>query len=288
MSEQQDRRCVGRHGPGADIRYGQDVRRERVDDGCDGDGRTLPVEIAQEEDDPGTGGDSGGPLFDLNGAVIGIHSRIGGGMVNNIHVPTDRFLEDWEALAGSRRIGGTPRSPDVESVGLSTMRLEHVSLNGEAVIFDYPAKGGAEQSAAVVRDAVAAMERIAGSSARIQQIINVIDEIAFQTNLLALNAGVEAARQPDRRRELLHLQEGEPRRPERLREVRQRPQHGRGEPVVEREHIERAHGVARAPREHRDDGRGGGEDEERELFEEKSVQRTRAGGLRGLSWVGGG
>ncbi|HXV29048.1 MAG TPA: methyl-accepting chemotaxis protein, partial [Sinorhizobium sp.] len=56
------------------------------------------------------------------------------------------------------------------------------------------AKDGAQRSAAVVRDAVAAMERIAGSSARIQQIINVIDEIAFQTNLLALNAGVEAAR----------------------------------------------------------------------------------------------
>ncbi|MEK1933704.1 MAG: methyl-accepting chemotaxis protein [Pararhizobium sp.] len=56
------------------------------------------------------------------------------------------------------------------------------------------AKDGAEKSALVVRDAVAAMERIAGSSTQIRQIITVIDEIAFQTNLLALNAGVEAAR----------------------------------------------------------------------------------------------
>ena len=56
------------------------------------------------------------------------------------------------------------------------------------------AKDGAEKSALVVRDAVAAMERIAGSSTQICQIITVIDEIAFQTNLLALNAGVEAAR----------------------------------------------------------------------------------------------
>ncbi|EJZ18760.1 putative methylation accepting chemotaxis protein [Rhizobium sp. Pop5] len=52
----------------------------------------------------------------------------------------------------------------------------------------------AEHSAAVVRDAIAAMERIEGSSAQIGDIVNVIDEIAFQTNLLALNAGVEAAR----------------------------------------------------------------------------------------------
>jgi len=41
---------------------------------------------------------------------------------------------------------------------------------------------------------VATMERIAGSSRQIQEIIGVIDGIAFQTNILALNAAVEAAR----------------------------------------------------------------------------------------------
>jgi methyl-accepting chemotaxis protein len=46
----------------------------------------------------------------------------------------------------------------------------------------------------VVKRAVAAMGLIQTSSQQIEQIISVIDEIAFQTNLLALNAGVEAAR----------------------------------------------------------------------------------------------
>jgi methyl-accepting chemotaxis protein len=59
------------------------------------------------------------------------------------------------------------------------------------------AKGDAERSGVVVRDAVAAMSEIESSAQQISQIIGVIDEIAFQTNLLALNAGVEAARAGD-------------------------------------------------------------------------------------------
>jgi methyl-accepting chemotaxis protein len=59
------------------------------------------------------------------------------------------------------------------------------------------AKGDAEASGNVVRDAVSAMGAIEKSAQEISQIIGVIDEIAFQTNLLALNAGVEAARAGD-------------------------------------------------------------------------------------------
>ncbi|MEI4487108.1 methyl-accepting chemotaxis protein [Frigidibacter sp. MR17.14] len=56
------------------------------------------------------------------------------------------------------------------------------------------AKGNAETSGKVVREAVVAMSEIEESSGKISRITGVIDEIAFQTNLLALNAGVEAAR----------------------------------------------------------------------------------------------
>ena len=55
-------------------------------------------------------------------------------------------------------------------------------------------KKSANRSGEIVRNAVDAMGRIEGSSQKINQIISVIDEIAFQTNLLALNAAVEAAR----------------------------------------------------------------------------------------------
>ena len=56
------------------------------------------------------------------------------------------------------------------------------------------AMGVAEAGQKVVADAIRAIERIEQSSARISDIVSVIDGIAFQTNLLALNAAVEAAR----------------------------------------------------------------------------------------------
>ena len=59
------------------------------------------------------------------------------------------------------------------------------------------ARGDAETSGIVVRDAITAMGAIHSSALQINQTISVIDEIAFQTNLLALNAGVEAARAGD-------------------------------------------------------------------------------------------
>ena len=58
----------------------------------------------------------------------------------------------------------------------------------------------AEKGGSVVGAAVTAMNSINIASAKIADIIGVIDEIAFQTNLLALNAAVEAARAGDQGR----------------------------------------------------------------------------------------
>jgi len=53
-------------------------------------------------------GDSGGPLFDLDGRVIAIHSRIAGAMTSNIHVPIGRFRESWERLVKGETWGTPP------------------------------------------------------------------------------------------------------------------------------------------------------------------------------------
>ncbi|MHB1424485.1 MAG: S1C family serine protease [Gemmataceae bacterium] len=56
------------------------------------------------------GGDSGGPLFDLDGKVIAINSRIGEELTFNIHVPVDIYRATWDRLAKGEVWGDRRRS----------------------------------------------------------------------------------------------------------------------------------------------------------------------------------
>ena len=50
-------------------------------------------------------GDSGGPLFDMHGRVIGIHSAISSSMADNFHVTVTAFYDGWGLLV--RKPGGS-------------------------------------------------------------------------------------------------------------------------------------------------------------------------------------
>jgi len=78
-------------------------------------GRTPPVRLGRVLKSEGAliqtdcalvGGDSGGPLFDLEGNVIGIHSRISWSLNANIHVPVNAFKDDWDRLSKGEEWGG--------------------------------------------------------------------------------------------------------------------------------------------------------------------------------------
>ncbi len=70
------------------------------------------------------GGDSGGPLFDLRGKLIGIHSRVGQQLQSNMHVPMSEFLKSWDGLMKAEFIGEGPfaKKPEKGSgfLGLAT------------------------------------------------------------------------------------------------------------------------------------------------------------------------
>ena len=44
-------------------------------------------------------GDSGGPLLDMHGRIIGIHSAISTSVADNFHVAITEFYDDWDLLA---------------------------------------------------------------------------------------------------------------------------------------------------------------------------------------------
>lgn len=68
----------------------------------------LKDKLAITSDCTLVGGDSGGPLFDMDGRVIGIHSRIGRFLTANMHVPVTVFREQWGRLAKGEVWGHLP------------------------------------------------------------------------------------------------------------------------------------------------------------------------------------
>ena len=76
-------------------------------------GRILTMrDDAIETDCTIVGGDSGGPLLDTNGRVIGIHSRISDDVIDNYHVPIDTFRDTWDHLAAGDQWGDGPDRAD--------------------------------------------------------------------------------------------------------------------------------------------------------------------------------
>jgi serine protease Do len=80
-------------------------------------GRVLSTDrFAVTTDCTLVGGDSGGPLFDMDGKVIGINSRIGRDLTANLHVPVVAYRENWERLANGDQWGHFPGTGPVIGV----------------------------------------------------------------------------------------------------------------------------------------------------------------------------
>ncbi|HWU42771.1 MAG TPA: methyl-accepting chemotaxis protein, partial [Bdellovibrio sp.] len=78
-----------------------------------------------------------------------------------------------------------------EMSSMVKMNSDHAQ---QAAVLSQSSKEAAEEGQREIQSLISSMHDITQSSKKIEEIINVIDDIAFQTNLLALNASVEAAR----------------------------------------------------------------------------------------------
>lgn len=106
-----------------------------------------------------------------------------------------------EILVASQNLNtsAVKASASLEETSASTEEVSSmVKMNtahaGQARDLAQQAQEKARLGEAEVRKLTASMDDISASSKKIEEIITVIDDIAFQTNLLALNASVEAAR----------------------------------------------------------------------------------------------
>lgn len=102
------------------------------------------------------GGDSGGPLFDLDGNIVAIHSSIGQSLSNNNHTGIDGFREDWERMLAGETWGSLSLNPfanpemPVLGIGMAMMRgVRGVIV--ENVVQGSPAAAAGIRSGDVIR-----------------------------------------------------------------------------------------------------------------------------------------
>jgi serine protease Do len=83
-------------------------------------------------------GDSGGPLFDIDGNVVGIHSRIADETTLNMHVPIRGYRESWDRLVKGEAWGHLPgHEPYIGVIGDPSEDLAKVT----EVVSGSPAEG---------------------------------------------------------------------------------------------------------------------------------------------------
>jgi methyl-accepting chemotaxis protein len=106
-----------------------------------------------------------------------------------------RLAEDTRAMAGQVDDQAGQLENTAQRVRDVNTAVSHSAQSAQSVDAQVDqVRRIAESGGAAVNDAVQSVQEIQASSRRMQDIIAVIEGIAFQTNILALNAAVEAAR----------------------------------------------------------------------------------------------
>jgi methyl-accepting chemotaxis protein len=140
-------------------------------------------------------------LAALNRSLLGMQDSLTTTISSVRHAAEQVRLASSEIASGSSDLSNRTEqaASSLEQTGAAMAQLsEGVKLNADAArqadALARTASDVAGRGGAMVDQVVSTMSEIQQSSAKIADIIGVIDGIAFQTNILALNAAVEAAR----------------------------------------------------------------------------------------------
>ena len=135
-----------------------------------------------------------GALREMNGQLVRV--------ITEVRDSTETVARDAVQIAGgaedlARRteLQASSLQETAASMEQLTATVQHNTDHaGRATRLALQASKVANEGGTVMQDVIATMQEIRLQSQKINDIIKVIDDIAFQTNLLALNAAVEAAR----------------------------------------------------------------------------------------------
>lgn len=143
--------------------------------------------------------------FAIFGFLLWIAARI----TNSVSSISDRLtvagaqvataVEQLNEAGNSLSQSSTEAAASLEETVASLEELSSmVQMNSDnakqAATLSITSREAAERGETEIQMLIKSMSNISNSSKKIEEIISVIDDIAFQTNLLALNAAVEAAR----------------------------------------------------------------------------------------------
>ncbi|HEX5736876.1 MAG TPA: methyl-accepting chemotaxis protein, partial [Hydrogenophaga sp.] len=123
-------------------------------------------------------------------------------IVNQVRSSSDLIASGASQIAGSNMDLSSRTEEQASSLQSTASAMEQIAstvshnagTSKQASDLAATASNVAERGGEMVNQVVATMQDITESSRKINDIIGVIDGIAFQTNILALNAAVEAAR----------------------------------------------------------------------------------------------
>ncbi|UXR64052.1 methyl-accepting chemotaxis protein [Bdellovibrio bacteriovorus] len=130
----------------------------------------------------------------ISSSVSSIASRLSqaGGQVA---AAVEQLNEAGNALSQSSTEAAASLEETVAALEEMSSMVQMNSDNAkQAAALSASSRDSAEQGEKEIQSLIQSMTEISQSSKKIEEIISVIDDIAFQTNLLALNAAVEAAR----------------------------------------------------------------------------------------------